>query len=72
MQIQSPTVPRRSVTEQTIEQSRDWSEFWDTLLQINDISQQGDAFERLTQLYLKTQPEYPYKLRLPITLMGVH
>lgn len=63
MLIRSPLNSRRSVTEQIIGQSRDWSEFWDALVQLNDTSQQGDAFERLTQLYLQTQPEYQSKLR---------
>jgi superfamily II DNA or RNA helicase len=30
---------------------------------LEDTSQQGDAFERLTQLYLKIQPEYQSKLK---------
>jgi predicted helicase len=63
MLVRSPALSRRSATEQIIKQSRDWSEFWDALLQINDTSQQGDAFERLTQLYLQAQLEYQSKLR---------
>ena len=63
MLIRSPALPRRSTTEQIIEQSRNWSEFWDALVQLDDTSQQGDAFERVTQLYLQTQPEYQSKLR---------
>ncbi|WP_210250098.1 restriction endonuclease, partial [Microvirga aerophila] len=63
MLVRSPALSRRSVTEQIIKQSRNWSEFWDALVQLDDISQQGDTFERLTQLYLQTQPEYQSKLR---------
>jgi hypothetical protein len=58
MLVRSPALSRRSVTEQIIGQSRNWSELWDALLQLNDTSQQGETFERLTQLYLQTQPEY--------------
>ena len=69
MLIRSPALSRRSATEQIIKQSQNWPEFCDALLQITDILQQGDTFERLTQLYLQTQPEYQSKLRLPTTLL---
>jgi ABC-type phosphate/phosphonate transport system ATPase subunit len=54
MLVRSPALSRRSVTEQIIEQSRNWSGYWDALLQFNETSQQGDAFERLTQLGIVT------------------
>jgi len=64
MLVRSPAaVFRRSVTEQIIVQSRSWEEFWGAMLQLGDVAQQGDAFERLTQLYFQTQPEYQSKLR---------
>jgi superfamily II DNA or RNA helicase len=63
MLVRSPVSSRRSATEQIIRQSCNWPEFWEALLKINDTAQQGDAFERLTQLYLQTQPEYQSKLR---------
>jgi superfamily II DNA or RNA helicase len=63
MLVRSPVLSRRFATEQIIGQSRDWSEFWKALVDLNDTSQQGDAFERLTQLYLQNQPEYQSKLK---------
>jgi predicted helicase len=63
MLTRSPILSRRSASEQTIDRSRSWSEFWDALVQLKDTSQQGDTFERLTQLYLQTQPEYQSKLK---------
>src|SRR5919112_4169934 len=63
MLVRSPALSRRSATEQIIEHWRNWAEFWDALGQLSDTSQQGHAFERLTQLYLQTQPEYQSKLR---------
>jgi predicted helicase len=63
MLVRSPAISRRSTTEQIIERSRGWSGFWDAVVQLSDTSQQGDAFERLTQLYFQTQPEYQSKLR---------
>ena len=41
MLVRSPALSRRSVTEQIIEQSRNWSEFWDALVQINDTRSKG-------------------------------
>jgi hypothetical protein len=69
MLLRSPALSRRSVTEQIIKQSQNWPEFWDTLVQLKDTSQQGETFERLTQLYLQTRPEQQSKLRLPTMLL---
>jgi hypothetical protein len=39
-----------------------WSYFWDSAKHLSD-REKGIAFERLTQLYLQTAPEYRTKLQ---------
>ena len=41
---------------------RSWDDFWDRSRKLSD-AEKGSAFERLTQLYLKTAPEYQTKLQ---------
>jgi predicted helicase len=41
---------------------RSWDDFWDRARKSTD-AEKGRAFERLTQLYLKTAPEYQTKLQ---------
>ena len=41
---------------------RSWDDFWDRARDLSD-AEKGRAFERLTQLYLKTAPDYLSKLR---------
>jgi hypothetical protein len=55
---------RQSVSrsDRVIAAHRNWREFWQELLS-HDRGTQADVFERLTQLYLQTQPEYVSKLR---------
>src|SRR4029077_2471116 len=35
-----------------------WSEFWEGTKRLSSNKEKGNAFERLTQLYLQTVPEY--------------
>jgi predicted helicase len=39
-----------------------WSEFWEGTKKLSSNKEKGDAFERLTQLYLQTAPEYQTEL----------
>src|SRR6516225_8012225 len=39
-----------------------WDDFWDRAKKLSE-AEKGRAFERLTQLYLKTAPEYRTKLQ---------
>jgi predicted helicase len=39
-----------------------WEDFWDRARKLSE-AEKGSAFERLTQLYLKTAPEYRTKLQ---------
>jgi predicted helicase len=39
-----------------------WDDFWDRAQRLSD-TEKGRAFERLTQLYLQTEPEYRTKLQ---------
>ena len=39
-----------------------WSEFWEGTKRLSSISEKGAVFERLTQLYLQTVPEYQSEL----------
>ena len=41
---------------------RSWNDFWDRTRKLSNI-EKGIAFERLTQLYLQTAPEYRTKLQ---------
>src|SRR5215475_6354287 len=40
-----------------------WDDFWDRTRALSGTSGKGSAFERLTQLYLQTAPEYRTELR---------
>src|ERR1700686_1482284 len=40
---------------------RSWDDFWDRARKVSN-AEKGTAFERLTQLYLQTAPEYRTKL----------
>lgn len=48
-------------TDTLISQSRSWDEFWRALTTAR-VADVGDAFERLTQLYLLSHPEYRSQL----------
>ena len=48
-----------------------WDEFFAAACSLPNTAQQGAAFERLVQLYLKTQPEYQTHLRSVWTLAEV-
>src|SRR4051812_19917524 len=52
----------RSKSDGIIADATSWSDFGNSLLRLSK-SQQGAAFERLTQLLLQTQPEYQSKLK---------
>jgi len=39
-----------------------WSEFWEGTKGLSSTSEKGVVFERLTQLYLQTVPEYQSEL----------
>jgi predicted helicase len=41
---------------------RSWDDFWDRVRSLSNTDK-GTAFERLTQLYLQTAPEYRTKLQ---------
>ena len=41
---------------------RSWSEFWEQTKKLPSKGEKGSAFERLTQLYLQTTPEYRTEL----------
>src|SRR5208283_2093583 len=40
-----------------------WDDFWGQTKRLQSDAQKGAAFERLTQLYLQTTPEYRTKLQ---------
>src|SRR5215208_1517187 len=63
MQLRVSRGSRRRTTERLIGEAGNWAEFWDRLVASKDAAQQGAAFERLTQLLLRTQPEYQSKLK---------
>jgi predicted helicase len=48
-----------------------WIEFWERTKKLSTDSQRGAVFERLTQLYLQTTPEYRTELRHVWTLREV-
>jgi hypothetical protein len=54
---------RRTTSDQIIAEARCWDDFWITLRGLDSGSKRGAAFERLTQLYLQTAPEYRTQLR---------
>jgi predicted helicase len=39
-----------------------WSEFWERIKTLSSTGEKGAVFERLTQLYLQTVPEYQSEL----------
>src|SRR5262245_45447778 len=51
-----------SAADRFIASCRSWDEFWDRARKVSE-AEKGIAFERLTQLYLKTAPEYRTKLQ---------
>jgi superfamily II DNA or RNA helicase len=48
-----------------------WSEFWEGTKGLSSTKEKGDVFERLTQLYLQTTPEYQTELEHIWTLREV-
>ena len=40
-----------------------WNDFWERTKKLPTEGEKGAAFERLTQLYLQTTPEYQTELR---------
>jgi predicted helicase len=48
-----------------------WNEFWERTNKLSTDGKKGTAFERLTQLYLQTTPEYRAELRHVWTLREV-
>src|SRR3954451_15343578 len=58
-----PNAPHHTGSDQIIAEARCWDDFWRTLRQQDSGSKRGPGFERLTQLYLQTSPEYRTQLR---------
>jgi predicted helicase len=48
-----------------------WSDFWERAKELSSTAEKGAAFERLTQLYLQTVPEYRSELEYVWTLREV-
>lgn len=48
-----------------------WSEFWEQTKKLSSKGEKGAVFERLTQLYLQTTPEYQSELEHVWTLREV-
>src|SRR6516164_2805579 len=48
-----------------------WSDFWERAKELSSKIEKGAAFERLTQLYLQTVPEYRSELEHVWTLREV-
>jgi predicted helicase len=48
-----------------------WSDFWEKAKTLSSKTEKGAAFERLTQLYLQTVPEYRSELEHVWTLREV-
>src|SRR4051794_1910626 len=65
--LMGPHAPHHTGSDQIIAAARCWdhfwSTFWSTLRQLDSGSKRGAAFERLTQLYLQTAPEYRTQLQ---------
>jgi superfamily II DNA or RNA helicase len=57
--------------DRLIASSASWDEFWERTNNLATDGQKGAAFERLTQLYLQTTPEYRSELRHVWTLREV-
>jgi hypothetical protein len=51
-----------STQDRLIASCKSWNEFWEQARDLS-TSDKGAAFERLTQLYLQTEPEYKSKLK---------
>ena len=49
--------------DRLIASSTCWSDFWERAKMLPSDGKRGEAFERLTQLYLQTTPEYRAELR---------
>jgi hypothetical protein len=49
--------------DRLIDSCASWKEFWERTKQLSTDGKKGAAFERLTQLYLQTTPEYCAELR---------
>src|SRR5215467_5639097 len=49
-------------SDRFIASCKSWSDFWDRTIKLSK-TQKGGAFERLTQLYLQTEPEYQTELQ---------
>ena len=49
--------------DQLLAKCRSWDDFWERATALSPTSQKGMLFERLTQLYLLTQPEYQSHLK---------
>ena len=57
--------------DRLIASSASWNEFWERTNKLATDGKKGAAFERLTQLYLQTTPEYRAELRHVWTLREV-
>ena len=51
-----------TATDRFIASCGSWDDFWDRARKLSE-AEKGIAFERLTQLYLQTAPEYQTKLQ---------
>ena len=49
--------------DRLIASCKSWNDFWDRTRKLSNETEKGAAFERLTQLYLQTAPEYRTKLQ---------
>ena len=58
-----------NVADRLIAKCRSWDDFVEQASSIEPTKARGDVFERLTQLYLQTEPEYVSKLRF-VWLLG--
>ena len=47
-----------------------WSEFWEGTKRLSSTTEKGAVFERLTQLYLQTVPEYQSELASQLSNWG--
>jgi hypothetical protein len=47
-----------ALADRLIASCRSWNDFWEGAKKLSFTSEKGAAFERLTQLYLQTTPEY--------------
>ena len=49
--------------DRLLAQCRSWDDFWQRAIAIEGDQPRGELFERLTQIYLRTQPEYESRLK---------